>query len=296
MVHTLGKGFNRPVRPETCRLPSQRSNSPEADSNTEIDMEWYFAETNQRLGPVEDAEFRSLRESGRIGPDTLVWRSGMAEWQPLSALEANPGAVFSPEGGFCTECGRAAAAGELLVFNNSRVCVNCKDAFFQRLREHGISAVQAERHYGGFWIRFLARFIDWLILAVVYFPMSMAFAYVTGLNNVNRAAAETPDLAFLGRMLAGFGVLYVVELSISALYDAWFISHRGGTPGKLILGLKVIRPTGEPVSFGLAFGRYFAFLLSGLMLEIGCIIAGFDSQKRSLHDRICDTRVIYKRG
>ena len=32
------------------------------------------------------------------------------------------------------------------------------------------------------------------------------------------------------------------------------------------------------------------------MLEIGCIIAGFDSEKRSLHDRICDTRVIYKRG
>jgi uncharacterized RDD family membrane protein YckC len=259
-------------------------------------MEWYFAEANQRLGPVEDAEFQSLRKSGRIGPDTLVWRSGMAEWQPLSALETNPGALFSSEGGFCTECGRAAAAGELLAFDNSRVCVNCKDVFFQRVREHGISAARAESHYGGFWIRFLARFIDWLILAAVYFPMGMVFAYLTGLNNVNRAAVETPDIAFLGRMMAGFGVLYVVELSLSALYDAWFISHRGGTPGKLILGLKVIRSTGEPVSFGRAFGRYFAFLLSGLMLEIGCIIAGFDSQKRSLHDRICDTRVIYKRG
>jgi uncharacterized RDD family membrane protein YckC len=259
-------------------------------------MEWYFAEANQRLGPVEDAEFRSLRESGRITSQTLVWRNGMADWKPLSALEENVDAVFSPEGGFCTECGRASDAGELLAFGNSRVCGNCKDVFFQRLREQGVSSVYGTYRYGGFWIRFLARFIDSLILAAVYFPMGIAFAFYTGLNNLNRGATQAPDPAMLARMMAGVGVLYVIEFSLSALYDAWFISHRGGTPGKLILGLQVIRPNGTPVSFGLAFGRYFAFLLSSMLLEIGCIIAGFDSEKRSLHDRICDTRVIYKRG
>jgi uncharacterized RDD family membrane protein YckC len=259
-------------------------------------MEWYFAEASQRLGPVDDAEFRSLRESGRITLQTLVWRSGMADWQPLSALDENPGAVFSPEGGFCTECGRAADAGELLAFGSSRVCANCKDVFFQRVREQGVSASQGNYHYGGFWIRFLARFIDRLILTVVVsIPLWMGFALYTGLNNVNPVPTQPPGPAVVARMMAGFGVLYIIEYSLNALYDAWFISHRGGTPGKLILGLQVIRSSGGPLSFWLAFGRYFAFVLSCLMMAVGCIIAGFDSEKRSLHDRICDTRVIYKR-
>lgn len=254
-----------------------------------INMEWYFAEANQRLGPVDDAEFRSMRESGRIKPDTLVWRSGMADWQPASL------AVASPDAAFCTECGRAASSGELLAFGDSRVCANCKDVFFQRLREQGVSAVQGAYHYGGFWIRFLARFIDGLILGVVLLPLFMVFTFYIGLNKIDRTST-TPDPAMIARMMMGVAALYLIQFLAGALYDAWFISHRGGTPGKLILGLTVIRPSGAPVSFWLAFGRYFAFLLSSFILEIGCIMAGFDSEKRSLHDRICDTRVIYKRG
>lgn len=259
-------------------------------------MDWYYADANQRLGPVDDVEFRSLRESGRIRSDTLVWRSGMADWQPLSDIEGTPSLAFSPEGGFCTECGRAAAGGELLAFGNSRVCAHCKDVFFQRVREQGVSAAQGRYHYGGFWIRFLARVIDGLILAVVCFPLGMAFVALTGLNKVYQPAPAAPDLGALGKVVAGFGALYIIDILLSATYDAWFISHRGGSPGKLILGLQVVRPNGEAVSFGRAFGRYFGFLLSGVIIYIGCIIAGFDSEKRSLHDRICDTRVIYKRG
>jgi uncharacterized RDD family membrane protein YckC len=61
----------------------------------------------------------------------------------------------------------------------------------------------------------------------------------------------------------------------------------------MALGLKVIRADGGPISAGLALGRYLAQILSALIFGIGYIIAGFDSEKRSLHDRICDTRVIY---
>jgi uncharacterized RDD family membrane protein YckC len=50
----------------------------------------------------------------------------------------------------------------------------------------------------------------------------------------------------------------------------------------------------HPVSYGRAFGRYFGTWLSGLTLGIGYIMAAFDDQKRSLHDRVCDTRVIKK--
>jgi uncharacterized RDD family membrane protein YckC len=60
----------------------------------------------------------------------------------------------------------------------------------------------------------------------------------------------------------------------------------------MALDLKVVRSDGGPVSLGRAVGRYFAKILSGVILLIGYIMAGFDAQKRALHDMLCDTRVI----
>ena len=60
----------------------------------------------------------------------------------------------------------------------------------------------------------------------------------------------------------------------------------------MALGLKVVRPNGMPVDLPRAFGRYFAKMLSAIILFIGYIMAGFDAEKRALHDMICDTRVV----
>ena len=69
-------------------------------------------------------------------------------------------------------------------------------------------------------------------------------------------------------------------------------SSLSATPGKLALGMKVLRPGGGRLTLGRAVGRYFAKVLSAMILCIGYIIAGIDSQKRGLHDMICDTRVV----
>jgi uncharacterized RDD family membrane protein YckC len=58
--------------------------------------------------------------------------------------------------------------------------------------------------------------------------------------------------------------------------------------------LKVVTSDGGRVSYLRALGRHFAELLSVLTLMVGYIMAAFDEQKRTLHDRICDTRVIKK--
>ena len=57
-------------------------------------------------------------------------------------------------------------------------------------------------------------------------------------------------------------------------------------------GLKVIRPDGEEITYGRACGRFFADILSYVILFIGYIMVAFDEEKRALHDRICDTRVV----
>lgn len=60
----------------------------------------------------------------------------------------------------------------------------------------------------------------------------------------------------------------------------------------MALKLKIVRPNGDPITYGRALGRYFGEMLSGLILCIGFMMAGWDEEKRTLHDRVCDTRVI----
>jgi hypothetical protein len=48
-------------------------------------MTWHYAAGGRQLGPVDDAELDRLIATGIVTPDTLVWRAGMADWQPLSA-------------------------------------------------------------------------------------------------------------------------------------------------------------------------------------------------------------------
>jgi hypothetical protein len=46
-------------------------------------MKWYYAQNNQRHGPVSENEFDFLVHQKKILPDMLVWNETMANWQPL---------------------------------------------------------------------------------------------------------------------------------------------------------------------------------------------------------------------
>ena len=86
----------------------------------------------------------------------------------------------------------------------------------------------------------------------------------------------------------------VFQYAVPAIYESWCVGKFAATPGKMACKLKVVLPDGGQVSYPRAIGRHFAKYISGMILLIGYIMAAFDKQKRSLHDRICDTRVIQK--
>lgn len=48
-------------------------------------MVWYYAEGDRQRGPISDEEFQELVEKGRIHQETLIWKDGMDNWQPLEA-------------------------------------------------------------------------------------------------------------------------------------------------------------------------------------------------------------------
>lgn len=197
---------------------------------------------------------------------------------------------------FCSECGQAAAPEELARFGDRLVCPKCKNAYAQKLRE-GVGPAGLVR-YGGFWLRFVAVMIDGIILAI---PMAIIQRLLLGSM---RASVFTPNpnatpdeaLAMLGPMFGLLGIAALVGIVLGCTYETFFVVKYGATPGKMALGLKVVRPDGSGIDVGRAIGRYFAKMLSAIIIYIGYIMAGFDAQKRALHDMICDTRVIKTRG
>jgi uncharacterized RDD family membrane protein YckC len=153
--------------------------------------------------------------------------------------------------------------------------------------------------YGGFWIRFGARFVDGLIftvpgliLAAVFIPNLMRAARQAG----NPPTASNPFAAF------GFLTFFLFFFLASAGYEILMLKYRSATLGKIACGLRVVRSDGRSLSWGVCFGRFFMWnvvtsgipYLNSILVLVSSIMLGVDNEKRALHDRVCNTRVIYK--
>lgn len=270
--------------------------------------EWYYAQEGKQVGPVSREEMQQLIYAKRIHAKTLVWKQGMADWQELGNLgaekpeekaktveteyvpvedsEAEPAAgeiiLRRKEEGdsaafpqtVCSRCGRTFPEHEMIRYQESSICAACNSL----LPEEGES-VPAEIEYGGFWIRFLAKLIDGIAInilqAIFFIPMGL----VMGLSGS-------------GDSSGGERVFLLVSVVLPIFYTTWFLGTYGATPGKMACKLKVVSASGERISYAHAFGRTIAEWLSVLILCFGYLMAAFDEEKRTLHDRICNTRVI----
>lgn len=142
-------------------------------------------------------------------------------------------------------------------------------------------------NYAGFWIRSQAYVLDGMLL----FAVSMVVQYLAILPSI----ADFSDLTDIDQAMNFYYFYFGLNMTIPLLYEGLMVGKYGATLGKMVLGLRVVRPDGGNVGYPLAFARYFAKMLSGLVLGLGYLMAGFDSEKRGLHDMICSTRVIKKR-
>jgi uncharacterized RDD family membrane protein YckC len=178
------------------------------------------------------------------------------------------------------------AQSDLVQIAGNWVCGDCKPAFLSRVVAG--TATSSRWHYGGFWIRFVAVFLDGLLMQVVRIPISLLVlgAAVSPL----RTPTPNPE-ALTGAVLTLTGI----SMLIAVLYEATMIRYFGATLGKMAVGVKVLRTDGSGISWGISIARYFMKIVSAFILAIGYIMAGFDEEKRALHDRVCDTRVVYKR-
>lgn len=127
-----------------------------------------------------------------------------------------------------------------------------------------------------------------------------------------RGYVLTPDQALAGRSYASYGrraVAYVLDLLAFLLLSITLIGivvpfvmmardgeHNGMTLGKQVMGIRVIRQDGRPVTVWTAILRYLAATVLGLALFVGTVIdllfPLWDSHKQTLHDKWVKTFVV----
>lgn len=135
----------------------------------------------------------------------------------------------------------------------------------------------------GFWRRVAAYMLDSIILGVA----SLILMAVIG--GLSWAASDHPGLIFF-LMFIGYAGLIVGAW----LYFAKFESGaRQATPGKRVMGIKVTDDKGQRIGFGRATGRFFGKIVSGMIMNVGYMMAGFTSRKQALHDMMAGCCVVF---
>lgn len=246
-----------------------------------VGMQWYYAINGQRSGPVAHAEFERLVQSGTVGGDELVWRQGMDQWQTLAEVKAaNPGLI-------------AEAPPPLPVVTET-----------VRMSDEAVGSQPVVPVFAGFGRRCAAYVIDaglwffiWLILINV-----IVHAFFPDIIKLNESIAAgggawsyKPTPEEIGPMMRYSATMLLVTLCWTVLYDAIFVLKYSATPGKLLLGIKLVQANGEPLGFAQIVARCLAKGLVALTLGIGYLVVAFDDEKRGLHDYVCNTRVVKKR-
>ena len=165
-----------------------------------------------------------------------------------------------------------------------RFCSNCGT----EITGEGVALVAATdkvaTEHAGFWRRLVAWILDGIIVSIVYFLL-------VALISIGRTGSLPDAIEWVSRSY----ISSLLNIIIAWLYFSIMeSSSRQATLGKMLLDIVVTDMSGNRISFGRATGRYFAKIISGLILFIGYLMIAFTDKKQGLHDIIADTLVEVK--
>lgn len=127
--------------------------------------------------------------------------------------------------------------------------------------------------------RFVAYFLDVL-------PFLIGFGASLYVILFKYGTAPTPEVIRpLSAAWAGLLVLYQFAGNLS-----------GGTVGKRLMGLRVVRRDGSPLGFVRSLARAVGYLLSTPFFNFGFVIALFHPESRALHDILSGALVVETRA
>ncbi len=155
--------------------------------------------------------------------------------------------------------------------------------------------------FAGFWVRFLATWID---TAVLVLPLGLIVYALSGGEWFNFPdISESMTYAQHGQALAALQSMpkanmkweSLFELAIAGVTILFWKKFSGATPGKKLLGIHVVdAKTLQEINNKQAIIRYIGYIISTIPLAIGFLMVGFRKDKRALHDLLAETVVIYR--
>jgi uncharacterized RDD family membrane protein YckC len=144
---------------------------------------------------------------------------------------------------------------------------------------------------GGFWRRAVALSLDGIVVSVLRLPFTLLAALLlAGRGNVFSAMISDADPTVQFQLqLVGM----IVQIAIVCAYYGYYYPRMGATPGKRVMGLKVVdaRTGAYPTAGNAIFRETVGKSVSSITLGIGFLMAAFRSDKRALHDLMAGTRV-----
>lgn len=97
----------------------------------------------------------------------------------------------------------------------------------------------------------------------------------------------------LGASRGNWGIGGGLSFIIGILYSWYFWTrYNGQTPGKRVMGIRVVKADGSPLSDADAIIRYIGYYINSAIFMIGWLWALFDSNRQGLHDKIVSTYVV----
>ncbi len=138
----------------------------------------------------------------------------------------------------------------------------------------------------GMGARLGAWVVDRLILAGLWLLVG-CWGFVAYLSSIR----WPPDLINFAALI---GLLLLWGIGLHAAYFVVFVGGCGQTPGKMLLGIAVVRRDGAAAGYGRALLRWIGYWASALPLGLGFVPAFFTAERRGLHDWMSGTRVVHR--
>jgi len=152
-------------------------------------------------------------------------------------------------------------------------------------------------HYAGFISRALALLIDIVITSLTFAALTWFISVTTTVLRLSSflgiSFENYPWFQGLTGLLTSPVTTGIVTFLFVLGYHVFFWVLIGQTPGKALLGVRVVCCDGRKLGFFRALLRYTGYLVSALPLGLGFLWVLVDDRRQAFHDRLAGTFVVY---
>ncbi len=194
-------------------------------------MEFYFQKDGQNVGPLALFQVRELLDDGVLLPTQLGWHEGMAGWLPVEEIQALQGVLPRAGAAAAVDPAPLAVLGEMVELRVARE--------LSRVRHR-----QA-------WRRLFARMLDLWMGWLVMMPLAAWWGWI------HPGELMLPSLP-----------VFLVPPLLWLPVEVGCLRRWGCTPGKAMLGLRVLTAAGERLSWRQAWTRAFDVWFVGCGMEL----------------------------